>query len=68
MKDYTKIVDLWMAELVDDKVQVKIDPKECETFAWVQLHQALKLTEYATTKNALTIADDFVKKNVLSAL
>ena len=67
IRGFTKVVDLWLVELVDKKTAVKIDPQECQAFAWVQLHDAVKLGAYDATKKVLKEADDFVKAHILSS-
>lgn len=65
LKGYTKVVDLWLAELIDKNAQVKIDPSEVEAFEWAKLESALKLSGYESTRTLLSDADQYIKANVL---
>lgn len=55
-------MDLWLAELIDPRTSVKIDPSEVEAFEWTTLGNATRPGLYESTKGALAEADEFVRK------
>jgi 8-oxo-dGTP pyrophosphatase MutT (NUDIX family) len=67
VKGYQKIVDLWLAELVDKNTVVKIDPRECEEYRWVKLAEGIELGVYEATKQALKDSNEYIMANILSS-
>jgi len=65
---YLKVVELWLAELINKDAVVKIDPNESEDYTWASFEEACKLMEHETTKEVLraanvAIKDTFASKN-----
>jgi len=59
VRNQTKILDLFLAEMIDKKAQLRLDPKECEAYEWVDFEKGLGLLGHET-RNVLEQAHSFI--------
>lgn len=58
-----KKVVYWLSELIDPSAEVKLS-KEHQALKWLNFQQAWDIAKYDDMRSALTVAEEFIQKNM----